>query len=282
MFESEIGELHVAHAAQLRARQAQQTFETAGRQQQRDVAEPPAAADAPAHNRYASRLRLIIELKSCVEPAEQQRPRLQVPMQLFELHIAKTRRLRTALPHAAANAGENHRAAEARRRPFIDPGGGDGGDEEHAVQHHAEHRIKQCPFHEPSRLSVMRAFTRPTCSRRSPARSTLLPPKARCKRPSHITRSSNAACSSTTRTTLLTVIDEAVQQAQLQPAVRRIQPEGSSMVRVVLEQAAFDDMVMWLGRLQRAYGVSIVDLAVDRREQGGRVNARVTLKREGS
>src|SRR3569623_302742 len=130
----------------------------------------PAAA-APAHNRYASRLRLIIELKSCVEPAEQQRPRLQVPMQLFELHIAKTRRLRTALPHAAANAGENHRAAEARRRPFIDPGGGDGGDEEHAVQHHAEHRIKQCPFHEPSRLSVMRAFTRPPCSRRSMARA---------------------------------------------------------------------------------------------------------------
>jgi len=81
---------------------------------------------------------------------------------------------------------------------------------------------------------------------------------------------------------LLTVIDEAVQQAQLQPAVRRIQPEGSSVVRVVLEQAAFDDLVMWLGRLQRAYGVSIVDLAVDRREQVGRVNARITLKREGS
>src|SRR3569623_810226 len=99
-----------------------------------------------------------------------------IEREIRELHIDNTRRRRTALPHAAANAGENHRAAEARRRPLIDPGGGDGGDEEHAVQHHAEHRIKQCPFHEPSRLSVMRAFTRPTCSRRSTARSTMLTP----------------------------------------------------------------------------------------------------------
>src|SRR3569623_483763 len=203
MFESEIAELYVNHAAQLRARQAQQTFETAGRQQQRDLAEHPASADAPAHSRYTARLPLIIEFKSCVEPAEQQRPRPQLPAQLFQLHIAKTRRLRTTLPHAAGDAGENHCAAETRRRPSIGPGGGNGGDEEHAIQHHAEQRIEQCPVHEPSRLRVPRAFTRPTCSRRSPARSTMLTPSARCKRPRPITMSSNAACSSTTRTTLL-------------------------------------------------------------------------------
>ncbi|MEK7322873.1 MAG: type II secretion system protein M [Pseudomonadota bacterium] len=78
---------------------------------------------------------------------------------------------------------------------------------------------------------------------------------------------------------LLSVADETVRAAQLGPAVRRIEPEGDSVVRVVLEQAAFDDVMLWLGGLQRTHGVSVVDLAVDRQSEPGRVNARLTLKR---
>src|SRR3569623_3654387 len=100
MFESEIAELYVNHAAQLRARQAQQTFETAGRQQQRDVAEHPASADAPAHSRYTARLPQIIEFKSCVEPAEQQRPQQPLPAQPPPPPPPPPHRLRTTLPHA--------------------------------------------------------------------------------------------------------------------------------------------------------------------------------------
>lgn len=79
---------------------------------------------------------------------------------------------------------------------------------------------------------------------------------------------------------LLSVTDETVRQANLGPAVRRIEPDGDTLVRVVLEQASFDDVMIWLGTLQRSYGVSVVDLAVDRQEQVGRVSARITLKRE--
>src|SRR3569833_3384489 len=57
---------------------------------------------------------------------------------------------------------------------------------------------------------------------------------------------------------LLTVIAEAVQQAQ------------------------FDDMLMWLVRLQLTKNNNNNKQTKNRREQGGRVNARVTLKREGS
>ena len=79
---------------------------------------------------------------------------------------------------------------------------------------------------------------------------------------------------------LLSVTDETVRQANLGPSVRRIEPDGDTLVRVVLEQASFDDVMIWLGTLQRSYSVSVVDLAVDRQEQVGRVSARITLKRE--
>lgn len=81
---------------------------------------------------------------------------------------------------------------------------------------------------------------------------------------------------------LLSITDETVRQANLGPAVRRIEPEGQTIVRVVFEQASFDDMMIWLGTLQRSFGVTVVDLSADRQEQIGRVNARLTLKREAS
>lgn len=79
---------------------------------------------------------------------------------------------------------------------------------------------------------------------------------------------------------LLSIVDQTVRDANLGTSVRRIQPEGQTIVRVVFEQASFDDVMIWLGTLQRGYGVSVADLAVDRQEQAGRVSARITLKRE--
>ena len=81
---------------------------------------------------------------------------------------------------------------------------------------------------------------------------------------------------------LLSVADETVRAANLGPAVKRMEPEGETVVRVVLEQAAFDDMVLWLGVLQRSHGVSVADLSVDRQAQPGRVNARLTLNRSAA
>lgn len=81
---------------------------------------------------------------------------------------------------------------------------------------------------------------------------------------------------------LLAVVDQTAKQSQLAPAVKRIQPEGQDLVRVTLEQASFDDLVQWLGNLQRSYGVNVADAAIDRQAEVGRVNARLTLKRAGS
>ena len=80
---------------------------------------------------------------------------------------------------------------------------------------------------------------------------------------------------------LMAVVDQTTKQSQLAPAVKRIQPEGQDLVRVNLEQASFDDLVLWLGTLQRTYGVNVADAAIDRQADAGRVNARLTLKKAG-
>ena len=80
---------------------------------------------------------------------------------------------------------------------------------------------------------------------------------------------------------LLAVVDQTSKQSQLTPAVKRIEPDGQELVRVSLEQASFDDLVTWLGSLQRNHGVSVADISIDRQPDSGRVNVRLTLKRSG-
>jgi len=81
---------------------------------------------------------------------------------------------------------------------------------------------------------------------------------------------------------LLAVVDETAKQANLGPAVKRIQPDGQDLVRISLEQAPFDDVVTWLAGLQQTQGVSVVDATLDRQSASGLVNARLTLKRAAS
>ena len=90
-----------------------------------------------------------------------------------------------------------------------------------------------------------------------------------------------AAGASDDHRSLLAVVDQTSKQSQLGPAVKRIEPDGQELVRVSLEQASFDDMMSWLGSLQRSFGVSVADVSIDRQAASGRVNARITLKRSG-
>lgn len=80
---------------------------------------------------------------------------------------------------------------------------------------------------------------------------------------------------------LFAVVDRSVRATPLGGAVQRLQPEGQASVRVWLENAAFDDLVRWLGTLEREHGVSPSAIAVERTDSAGLVNARVTLDRPG-
>lgn len=82
----------------------------------------------------------------------------------------------------------------------------------------------------------------------------------------------------TTGQSLLGLIDQSARAQRLAEAVKRVQPDGAHSVRVWLENAAFDDVMQWLGLLEKQNGVVVEALNVERGEQEGRVNARLTLE----
>lgn len=79
--------------------------------------------------------------------------------------------------------------------------------------------------------------------------------------------------------TPLGVIDRTAREGPLAGTVRRVQPEGADSVRVWLEDAPFDDLILWLGALESRHGLRVTSLVVDRQPAEGRVNARLSLER---
>jgi general secretion pathway protein M len=79
---------------------------------------------------------------------------------------------------------------------------------------------------------------------------------------------------------LLAVVDQSARGGGLGSSIKRIEPEGNKGVKVWLEAAAFDPMILWLGSLDKTYQVkpSIITLEP---LGGGRVNARLTLLEPG-
>ena len=76
---------------------------------------------------------------------------------------------------------------------------------------------------------------------------------------------------------LLSLVDRGAQQAGLDDHLSRVQPEGDGTLRVWMDGAPFDDVMAWLGRLQRS-GVAIEAMRVERTDQEGVVDVRLTLE----
>lgn len=77
---------------------------------------------------------------------------------------------------------------------------------------------------------------------------------------------------------LLALVDTTAKNAGLSGAVKRLQPEGDNSVRVWMEQASFDALVLWLGKLANNYGIEASSLNIERQATAGQVNARLTLE----
>lgn len=60
--------------------------------------------------------------------------------------------------------------------------------------------------------------------------------------------------------------------------IRRLEPEGSG-ARVVLDEVAFDNVILWLERLQQNHGLRVSSIDMDRRPTPGIVTATLTLQR---
>ncbi len=77
---------------------------------------------------------------------------------------------------------------------------------------------------------------------------------------------------------LLAVVDQTTKQARLGSSVKRLEPAGSDSVKVMLEEASFDDMMAWLQSLEQSQGLTVATISIDRQAASGRVNARLTLQ----
>jgi general secretion pathway protein M len=72
------------------------------------------------------------------------------------------------------------------------------------------------------------------------------------------------------------VVDRLGREAGLGAALRGTQPSPNG-VRVQLEAAPFDTMLVWLDTLDRRYGLAIESITVDRNAAPGMVNANITF-----
>ncbi|MEK6749497.1 MAG: type II secretion system protein M [Pseudomonadota bacterium] len=77
---------------------------------------------------------------------------------------------------------------------------------------------------------------------------------------------------------LLSVADRTARMNKLADALKRVEPEGENRVRVWLEQAAFDDLVAWLERIQTENRIRIDTASIDKENAPGRVTARLVLE----
>ena len=81
---------------------------------------------------------------------------------------------------------------------------------------------------------------------------------------------------------LVVIVDNSLRQRGLYNSLQRSQPTpAGNGIRVEFESAAFDDIVLWLGDLQRQYGLQVVaaSFSLASGDTPGRVNSTVTLER---
>jgi general secretion pathway protein M len=94
--------------------------------------------------------------------------------------------------------------------------------------------------------------------------------------------SAGAAVASGQNQSLVVIVDATLRQRGLINALQRSQPTpGGDGIRVEFENAAFDDLILWLGDLNRQYGLQVQasSFSVTSNDNQGRVNSTLTLER---
>jgi general secretion pathway protein M len=84
-----------------------------------------------------------------------------------------------------------------------------------------------------------------------------------------------------TNESLVVLIDRTARECGLGAALTGQTPNGENGIRVRLEQAEFDKLVVCLGSLQQAHAVNIESANIDRTAKPGFVNASLVLTRPG-
>jgi general secretion pathway protein M len=75
------------------------------------------------------------------------------------------------------------------------------------------------------------------------------------------------------------VIEQSIQNAGLKPSVSKIESSGSDGARVTLNEAPFNQILVWLNTIATYNGIQVTSANIERASAPGRANARLTLER---
>lgn len=81
---------------------------------------------------------------------------------------------------------------------------------------------------------------------------------------------------------LLAVVDKSASDAGFGSALKQVQTNSDGSVQVQMQAAGFDDLMRWLGTLNRQYGISVKELTAQRSTGPGDVDASLSLQAPGS
>lgn len=80
---------------------------------------------------------------------------------------------------------------------------------------------------------------------------------------------------------LVVLIDHTARECGLSQALTGQTPNGETAIRVRLESADFDKLLVCLGSLQKVHSISVESATIDRTDKPGFVNASLVLNRPG-
>lgn len=75
------------------------------------------------------------------------------------------------------------------------------------------------------------------------------------------------------------VIEQAIKNAGLKSSVKKIESSGNDGARITLNEASFNQILVWLNTLATHNGIHVVSANIERAEKPGRANARLTFDR---
>lgn len=83
---------------------------------------------------------------------------------------------------------------------------------------------------------------------------------------------------STSKRSLLSEAERAAASTGMKSSLKQLNPDGRDKLRVTVQDAGFDALIRWLGRLDNA-GVGISSLTLSRPDEGTKIQARLLLER---
>jgi len=77
---------------------------------------------------------------------------------------------------------------------------------------------------------------------------------------------------------LLSFVEQSATAFNIKQNIKRVEPEGSNAVRLVVDGVSFNNLVSWLGNLHKQGGVRVDNATFEGQATPGIVNARLLLR----